>query len=223
MRNQMAQELMRKLGYQFKQPRLLTVALTHRSHEEENNERMEFFGDSVVNCIIAEALYQQFPRAHEGDLSRWRATLINRETLGQFGRQFELGRYLRLGAGELKSGGSERASILSCTMEAIIGAIYLDGGFMAAREVVMQWYQPLLVALTPAISHKDPKTQLQEFLQKKHLTLPIYQVESVEGELHEQRFVVSCYVQTQKVIGTGTSRRRAEQAAAENMLKVIKK
>src|SRR3990167_1951000 len=138
----MSEELSRKLGYNFNDAQLLTMALTHRSMNENNNERLEFLGDSIVNFVIAEALYQQFPHAQEGHLSRFRATLINRETLGALGRQFELGNYLHLGMGELKSGGAERSSILSCAMEAIIGAIYLDGGFSAVREALLRWYQP---------------------------------------------------------------------------------
>jgi len=219
----MSEELCRKLGYSFKNPHLLKVALTHRSSSDENNERLEFFGDSVVNFIVGEALFYQFPYANEGDLSRWRATLINRETLGILGKQFELGRYLHLGMGEMRSGGQERTSIISCTMEAVIGAIYLDGGFEAARECILRWYEPLLTSLTHASDHKDPKTQLQEYLQKRRLPLPIYEVESIEGEAHQQMFVVSCTVQDKKITAEGTSRRRAEQAAAEGMLEVMKK
>lgn len=219
----MSEQLSRKLGYVFNNPHLLKVALTHRSNSEENNERMEFFGDSIVNFIIAEALYNQFPYAHEGDLSRWRATLINRDTLGELGRQFELGHYLHLGLGELKSGGAERTSILSCAMEAIIAAIYLDGGFDVTRECILRWYKSLLTKLSSATTHKDPKTQLQEYLQSRHLPLPVYDVISVEGEAHNQVFIVSCMVQETKMTGKGTSRRRAEQEAATNMLGVIKK
>ncbi len=219
----MKDELSRKIGYHFNNPHLLKVALTHRSKGDENNERLEFFGDSIVNFVIAEALFHQFPRAQEGDLSRWRATLINRDTLGNLGRQFELGRYLHLGMGELKSGGHDRMSIISCTMEAIIGAIYLDSDFLTVRECILRWYEPLLSQLSHASNHKDPKTQLQEYLQSERMTLPVYEVESVEGEAHQQLFVVSCTVQDKKVLGRGSSRRRAEQEAAENMLGAIKK
>lgn len=221
----MSDILSRRLGYKFKNPALLKTALTHRSYCDDNNERLEFLGDSIVNCVIAEALFKQFPLAQEGDLSRWRATLINRETLGQLGRGFEVGRYLFLGPGELKSGGSERLSILSCAMEALIGAIYLDGGFNVAQEAILHWYEPLLNNLTKASNHKDPKTQLQEFLQSKQLPLPIYQVESTEGEAHQQIFVVSCCIEgaKEKTYGKGTSRRRAEQDAAEDMLGILKK
>jgi len=220
----MSEELCRKLGYQFNNPKILKTALTHCSSDDHNNERLEFLGDSIVNFIIAEMLYQQFPHAQEGDLSRWRATLINREALGELARQFQLGRYLFLGPGELKSGGGQRLSILSCAMEAIIGAIYLDGGFEVTRESVLRWYAPLLHSLSFSTNHKDPKTKLQEYLQSLHMSLPTYSVESVEGESHQQIFIVNCYVEgvPQKVTGKGTSRRRAEQEAAELMLGIVK-
>lgn len=221
----MSEELCRKLGFTFKDPKLLKTALTHRSSDDENNERLEFLGDSIVNFIIAEALYQKFPRAQEGDLSRWRASLINRDALGNLAREFDMGRYLYLGPGELKSGGGDRQSILSCAMEAIIGAIYLDSGFAITKECVLKWYQPMLQSLSFATSHKDPKTQLQEYLQGLRMPLPIYTVESVEGESHQQIFVVGCSVEgiPQKIFGKGTSRRRAEQEAAEAMLEVLNK
>ena len=213
-------ELCRQLQYTFQDPELLRVALTHRSKHDLNNERMEFLGDSIVNCVIAECLYHQFPHAQEGDLSRWRATLINRDALAHLGREFDLGRYMHLGPGELKSGGSGRQSILSCAMEAVIGAVYLDGGFLVVRECLMRWYAPLLKSITHKTSHKDPKTQLQEELQAKHLPLPVYTVESVSGEAHEQSFVVSCSVSnvSEKVLGSGSSRRKAEQDAAQHVL-----
>ena len=222
-RDHKTEELCRKLGYQFNHPRLLKMALTHRSHSDENNERLEFFGDSIVNFVITEALYQQFPHAQEGELSRWRATLINRDTLGVFGKQFDLGRYLHLGMGELKSGGHTRESIISCAMEAIIGAIYLDSDFQTIRECILRWYEPTLTSLTHAASHKDPKTQLQEYLQRQHIPLPVYEVIAIEGEAHQQIFVVTCEVRGKKMTAKGTSRRRAEQQAAENMLEAIKK
>jgi ribonuclease-3 len=221
----MSEELCRRLGYSFQNEKLLKLALTHRSSHDENNERIEFLGDSIVNFVTAEMLYHQFPYAQEGELSRWRASLINRDALGLIARDFQLGRHLILGAGELKSGGSERLSILSCAMEAIIGAIYLDGGFAAIQSCLIRWYQPLLDSLASAASHKDPKTMLQEYLQAQHKTLPIYTVESVEGEAHQQSFIVSCWVEAvdQKVLGKGSSRRRAEQEAAQLMLGLIKK
>jgi ribonuclease-3 len=221
----MSHELSNKLGYIFKDSNLLKIALTHRSSHEKNNERMEFLGDSIVNFIIAEALFEQFPDAQEGELSRWRATLINRDTLADIGKIFAVGHYLHLGPGELKSGGSERQSILSCAMEAIIGAIYLDSDFITAKKCVLVWYDSLLKSLSHSSSHKDPKTVLQEYLQGLRKPLPIYVVEVIEGEAHQQVFIVSCQVAAlaEKSIGRGTSRRRAEQDAAENMLGIINK
>lgn len=221
----MSDELLLKLNYEFKEPKLLKVALTHRSKGGEHNERLEFLGDAVVNFVVAEILYQQFPKATEGELSRWRATLVNRDTLADLAKEFELGRYLYLGPGELRSGGSERHSILSCAMEAIIGAVYLDGGFDAARQRILAWYEPLLQTLSSASSHKDPKTLLQEYLQSKRMLLPVYAVEAIEGEAHQQLFTVSCFVEEvdKKTMGKGTSRRRAEQDAAQAMLTLLKK
>lgn len=221
----MSDELARKLNYVFHEPTLLKIALTHRSKGGDHNERLEFLGDAVVNFVIAEILYQQFPKATEGELSRWRATLVNRDTLAELAKEFELGRYLFLGPGELRSGGSERQSILSCAMEAIIGAVYLDGGFEAARARIVAWYEPWLQTLSSASSHKDPKTLLQEYLQSRRLPLPLYAVEAIEGEAHQQLFTVSCQVEgiAEKSHGQGTSRRRAEQEAAQAMLRVLKK
>lgn len=221
----MSDELSRKLGYTFSNKKLFKTALTHRSIEGENNERLEFLGDSVVNFIMAEAIYLQFPHAQEGDLSRFRASLINRDTLGNLAREFDLGRYLFLGMGELKSGGTDRQSILSCAMEAIIGAIYLDGGFDITKECILRWYQPLLQALSYAANHKDPKTKLQEHLQSLHLALPTYEIVSVTGESHQQTFVIRCTVVSLglEAVGKGTSRRRAEQDAAEALWGMIKK
>lgn len=220
----MNEDLEKILNYQFRQPALLKTALTHRSKGGEHNERLEFLGDAVVNFVIAEILYHQYPAASEGDLSRWRATLVNRDTLAELAKEFDLGPHLILGPGELRSGGSERHSILSCTMEAIIGAVYLDGGFQTARECIVAWYEPWLQSLSSAASHKDPKTLLQEYLQSRRLSLPIYTVVNIEGEAHQQTFTVSCQVEglTEKTLGKGTSRRRAEQDAAQAMLGVVK-
>lgn len=221
----MSEELTRKLNYHFQHPKLLKSALTHRSKGGEHNERLEFLGDSVVNFVIAEILYQQFPKATEGELSRWRASLVNRDRLAELAKEFDLGRYLFLGPGELRSGGNERQSILSCAMEAIIGAVYLDGGFEVARKKIIEWYDDFLQTLSPAASHKDPKTLLQEYLQGRRAPLPLYTVEEIEGEAHQQVFTVSCQVEgiKKKTYGKGTSRRRAEQDAAMAMLGVIKK
>lgn len=221
----MNDELLQKIDYEFQQSNLLKVALTHRSKGGDHNERLEFLGDAVVNFVIAEILYQQFPKATEGELSRWRASLVNRDTLAELAKEFDLGRYLFLGPGELRSGGHERQSILSCAMEAIIGAVYLDGGFGVVREKISQWYEPLLQSLSSAASHKDPKTLLQEYLQGKRMSLPVYTIEVIEGEAHQQMFTVSCRIDGIKEYtqGKGTSRRRAEQDAAQAMLGVLKK
>jgi ribonuclease III len=214
------EELYQRLGYRFNDEQLLVLALTHRSKGNSHNERLEFLGDSIVNCVIAEALYHQFPQATEGELSRWRAVLVNRESLGNMARRFDLSPYLYLGPGELKSGGGQRQSILSCAMEAIIGAIYLDCGFDLTHQTLLKWYEPLLNTLSSAASHKDPKTLLQEYVQSKRLPLPLYQIDAVEGAAHKQIFVIRCSIVgiDQQTIGRGSSRRRAEQAAAEFML-----
>jgi ribonuclease-3 len=221
----MSADLSKVINYTFNQPELLQVALTHRSKGGDHNERLEFLGDGVVNFVIADILFHQFPNSSEGDLSRWRAALVNRDTLADLAKKFDLGQHLLLGPGELRSGGSERHSILSCAMEAVIGAVYLDGGYAVVHERISAWYDDLLNSLSSAASHKDPKTLLQENLQGHRLSLPVYTVESIEGEAHQQVFVVSCQVQgiSGKTLGRGTSRRRAEQDAASAMLEVLKK
>lgn len=221
----MSDELSLKLQYEFNQPKHLKVALTHRSKGGEHNERLEFLGDAVVNFVIAEILYQQFPKATEGELSRWRASLVNRDTLAELAKEFELGKFLFLGPGEMRSGGNERHSILSCAMEAVIGAVYMDGGFEAARTKILDWYAPLLQSLSSAASHKDPKTLLQEYLQSRRMALPLYKVEAIEGEAHQQTFTVGCTVDEldKHTLGHGTSRRRAEQEAAQAMLLALTK
>ncbi len=219
-------ELSTILNYHFQDEGLLQLALTHRSKGGKHNERLEFLGDAIVGVVTAEALFYQFPEATEGELSRWRAVLVNRESLGELARRFDLGSYLYLGPGEIKSGGDNRDSILSCAMEAVIGAIYLDAGYEKTRSCLLGWYKPLLASLSnSASSHKDPKTLLQELVQARHLPLPIYEIVSVEGAAHKQIFIISCLVEgvPEKTIGKGSSRRRAEQAAAEAMLEVLSK
>lgn len=220
----MSEELTTKLNYEFKDPQLLKIALTHRSKGGEHNERLEFLGDAVVNFVIAQILFEQFPEGTEGELSRWRASLVNRDTLGELAKEFDIGQYLLLGPGEIRSGGHSRHSILSCAMEAVIGAVYLDGGFGVIQHKIREWYAPLLQSLSTASSHKDPKTLLQECVQSRRMALPIYTVETIEGEPHQQSFTVSCSVNgvEEKTLGKGTSRRRAEQAAAQAMLEVLK-
>lgn len=212
-----------KLGYQFKDAELLTLALTHRSANGKHNERLEFLGDSILSFVIADDLYHRFPKINEGDMSRMRATLVRGHTLAELGREFELGDYLKLGPGELKSGGFRRDSILADAVEAIIGAIYLDSGTEVIRGIILSWYQTRLDAIQPGVSQKDPKTRLQEFLQGRRKPLPVYTVTNIKGEAHNQEFTVSCDVAGigMPVIGKGTSRRKAEQAAAETALEQL--
>ena len=213
-------KLQRSIGYQFTRLELLTQALTHRSMGGQHNERLEFLGDSLLGMVIADALYHQFPKSPEGDLSRMRATLVRGQTLAELAREFSLGEHLRLGPGELKSGGFRRESILADATEAIIGAVYLDSDIETCRRLVLDWYKQRLAAIQPGVNQKDPKTQLQEWLQGRRLPLPEYEVVEVTGQAHNQCFVMSCKVQghDQLITGRGTSRRKAEQDAAHKAL-----
>lgn len=206
----------RRLAYQFRDASLLRQALTHRSHGTPNNERLEFLGDGLLNFVVARLLYAQFQKLPEGDLSRLRASLVNQQTLSELSASLSLGDHLRLGEGELKSGGFRRPSILADAFEALVGAIFLDGGFAAAEEVLAKLYQPLMASADPAALGKDPKTRLQEFLQGKHLGLPRYSIVNISGEAHEQHFRVECAIPELglKSQGEGPSRRAAEQEAA---------
>lgn len=217
------EELQRRLGYQFEQPERLLLALTHRSHGNQNNERLEFLGDSIVNMVIAEYLYCHFEKAREGQLSRLRARMVKGVTLAEIGREFELGKYLRLGSGELKSGGFRRESILADGVESVIGAIYLDSDFYTCREQVLRWFEARLKKLDLQDTQKDPKTRLQEYLQSRQFPLPLYEVITVDGEAHAQTFNVSCALPSldRKTSGVGSSRRIAEQEAARNALKQL--
>lgn len=214
------EKLAGRLGYAFNRPELLTTALTHRSMGQRNNERLEFLGDAVLNLVIAAELFQQFPQASEGQLSRLRAHLVNGKMLAQLAQELALGDYLRLGPGELKSGGFRRESILAGALEAIIGAVYLDGLFDAAQQLILRIYAASLASVSPDIDTKDPKTRLQEYLQANKLPLPGYSVEAVSGDEHDQQFTVHCTVSglAKPVVGHGRSRRRAEQAAAAEAL-----
>ncbi len=211
------ERLLEKLGYRFKRQELLQQALTHRSFGTPHNERLEFLGDSVLNCVIATELYRRFPRLPEGDLSRARAQLVKQETLHEVAQSLRLGEYIQLGEGELRSGGHRRPSILADAVEAIIGAIYLDKDFVAAADVVAHLYQKLLEAIDPRTLGKDAKTRLQEYLQAHKKPLPVYSVIEVSGEAHAQQFVVDCLLETDnlRVTGSGSSRRQAEQEAAK--------
>ncbi|AKO45731.1 ribonuclease III [[Haemophilus] ducreyi] len=219
------ERLQKKIGYQFANLDYLLQALTHRSAAAKNNERLEFLGDSILNYVIGQALFERFPQANEGELSRMRATLVREQTLAILARQFDLGEYMKLGAGELKSGGYRRESILSDCVEAIIAAIYLDAGMDKASERIYAWYQTLLDEMKPGDAQKDPKTRLQEFLQGRRLKLPGYEVLDIKGEAHNQIFKVSCKIETftDIFIGIGTSRRKAEQNAAEQILLKLNK
>lgn len=210
------QRLQQALGYTFARSELLTQALTHRSYAALNNERLEFLGDSVLNCSVARALYDAFPDLPEGSLSRLRANLVRQETLADIAVELKLGESLRLGEGELKSGGFRRPSILADALESLIGAVFLDAGFDAAQRVVRGLFDPLVAQIDPTASGKDPKTQLQEILQSRRLPLPDYRLVDTEGEAHDQSFIVEC-VLTKPALNTrgiGKSRRAAEQEAA---------
>jgi ribonuclease-3 len=204
------------LGHVFRRPDLLRQALTHRSFAAEHNERLEFIGDGVLNCAIALMLYRRFPRMSEGELSRMRSALVNRETLHRHAAALDLGGSIRLGEGELKSGGNTRPSILADALEALFGAIFLDGGFDPVYAAIERVYAgDISDADTEAIA-KDPKTQLQEWLQARHLPVPEYAIVGVEGEAHQQTFEVVCRIPAFGIAanGSGPSRRAAEQAAA---------
>lgn len=215
--------LAKSLGYQFKDLGLLSLALTHRSLGAKNNERLEFLGDSLVNFMVADVLFHQFTKLPEGDLSRIRAHLVKGETLAELGREYDLSLYLSLGPGELKSGGFRRDSIIADAMEAIIAAIYKDGGLDACRDFVSRLYAKRLEALDPDKVGKDPKTRLQEWLQAQQEPLPEYSIISVNGAAHAQNFTVACYVArlNTKFEATDTSRRKAEQKAAEFALEAL--
>jgi len=213
----MAADLARRLGHAFRRPELLDQALTHRSHGARHNERLEFVGDAVLNCVVARALFERFPDLPEGDLSRVRASLVNRDALADVARRLELSGTIRLGEGELKSGGAERPSILADALEAIYGAVFLDSGFEAARGVIDRTFAEVLGNADPTALGKDPKTRLQEWLQGRRLPVPAYRIVTVEGEAHAQTFTAECAIASLGIVtlGQGTSRRVAEQAAAE--------
>jgi ribonuclease III len=204
------------IGHRFADPELLRRALTHRSHGASHNERLEYLGDSVVNCVVALELYHRFPRLSEGELSRLRAHLVNQQSLAVCAQQFAIGERLLLGEGEVKSGGARRPSMLADAVEAIVGAAFLDGGFEAARRVVRALMGEALDTIDPAVSGKDPKTMLQEYLQARRLALPQYSVVATRGDAHEQQFQVECAVPELgiRTRGEGASRRSAEQEAA---------
>jgi len=217
--------LEKALGYRFSQPDLLRQALTHRSHSSPHNERLEFLGDSVLNCVIATLLYQRFAALREGELSRLRASLVRQEALAEIAAGFGLGDELRLGEGELKSGGFRRPSILADALEAVFGAIYLDGGFAAAQEAIARLYRQRVEQIDPRAEGKDAKTALQEWLQGRRLPVPHYTLLATHGEAHAQQFEVACSIPAVdlEVTGRGGSRRAAEQEAARAALEKLKR
>jgi len=212
-----------RFGYEFKDCDLLRRALTHRSHSTAHNERLEFLGDSMVNCAIALALYQKFPELPEGELSRLRASLVSQPALAALAENLELSGHLALGEGELKSGGGRRPSILSDALEAVLGAVLLDGGFDAARQVVTGIFKTPLASISPDTTSKDAKTLLQELLQQERQPLPQYVVAAIHGEAHEQEFEVECVIAHFNIrcTGRGSSRRRAEQEAARQAYELV--
>lgn len=212
-----------KLDYRFKDPALLELALTHRSASKRNNERLEFLGDGFLNFIVARELFDRRPDANEGDMSRLRATLVRRTTLAAIGRELSLPSQIVVGTGEVRSGGAARSSVIADALEALIGAVLLDGGVAAAEAVVESLLGERLATLPAAAALKDSKTRLQEWLQARGLALPAYRVESVSGRAHEQVFKVVCEIAADEraASGVGSSRRSAEQEAAAAMLRAL--
>lgn len=211
------------LSYTFKEPKLFKQALTHRSFSSTHNERLEFIGDGILNSLIALALYQTFPKLPEGDLSRLRASLVRQEALASIATELNLGDFIWLGEGELKSGGHRRPSILADALEAILGSIWLDGGFDAVQAVVKQLFASRIAAIDPLLGAKDAKTSLQEWLQARRYELPAYTILRQDGESPDQIFEVSCCIVEAKLLtqGVATSRRAAEQLAAETALTIL--
>lgn len=215
--------LAQALRYEFKRPALLRQALTHSSYAADNNERLEFLGDSIVDMLLSMMLFERFPALREGDLSRLRAQFVKQEALHGIALRLDLGSHLLLGDGEHKSGGRQRPSILADALEAVFGAVYLDGGFDAVRHVIEALYADALAALDPARSLKDPKTALQEAMQARRLDLPRYEVVAERGEAHAREFEVCCHLDAlgMQTLGTGSSRRIAEQSAASVALQQL--
>ncbi|BBO26895.1 MAG: ribonuclease III [Pseudomonadota bacterium] len=216
-------KLSRQIGYEFKDTGLLKQALTHRSAAKQHNERLEFLGDAVLGMIIARELYDKFPQVPEGKLTRMRSTLVKGDTLAELARESDVGELMNLGPGELKSGGHRRSSIIADAMEAIIGAIYLEAGLEQTEQVVLHLWKSRINKLDPNEHPKDAKTRLQEFLQSRKLPLPVYEVVKITGKDHAQTFVVHCQVANlnSPLEGVGSSRRKAEQQAANLALETL--
>ena len=217
------QILARRLGHAFTDQQLMRQALTHRSYGGADNERLEFLGDGILNCVVAVLLYESFPRTDEGGLSRLRARLVRQESLAAIAQALGLSDHLLLGEGELKSGGFRRPSILADTLEALIGAVFLDAGFQAARQVVSALMKEKIAGLDPRAEDRDPKTRLQELLQSRRVALPVYRVLAARGAAHEQQFEVACEIAALRIsaVAMGSSRRAAEQIAAEQVLQQL--
>lgn len=220
-----SEHLEASLGHVWQRRELLTQALTHRSFGARNNERLEFIGDGVLNCVIGLMLYQRFPDQPEGRLSRLRANLVNQESLHEIALELNLGRYLRLGEGELKSGGAQRPSILADALESLLGAALLDADFEVASNIVKRLFDPRVNAIDPAHQGKDAKTRLQEWLQPRRLGLPEYALTQTTGQAHAQVFHVECRIPALKLVtaGHGPNRKTAEQMAAEAALNELEK
>lgn len=218
--------LQKKLGYCFKQKTLLLQALTHRSCSNQHNERLEFLGDAILNYVIANLLYRKFNNTNEGEMSRMRSNLVCTSTLAELAKKFNLGNYIKLGQGELKSGGYKRESILANTVEALIGSIFLDSNTQTIELLIQNWYEIRFNQNAFCDTQKDPKTLLQEYLQSYQLPLPIYYINNIKGQAHNQIFIVNCQISQLEypIVGYGSSRRKAEKEAAKTALKkLIKK
>lgn len=209
-----------RLGYRYARPELLQQALTHRSYSAQHNERLEFLGDGVLNCVVGHLLYMRFPQLPEGRLSRLRANLVNQQSLHEVAQAIGLGEHLRLGEGEVKSGGRERPSILADALEALFGAAFLDGGYTAAEAIIATLFADKIAGIDPSVQGKDAKTRLQEWLQSRRHGLPHYQLLEARGQAHAQTFTVECRIDALGLAtqGSGSSRKAAEQAAAQAAL-----
>jgi ribonuclease-3 len=221
----MSNRLEQALGHRFADRSLLTTALTHRSHSSPHNERLEFLGDSILNGVIARQLFDRFPDVAEGDLTRLRANLVRQDSLHQLALSLSLGNALRLGEGELKSGGAQRPSILADALEALFGAVWLDSSYDVASAAIVRLYEQMLGAIVPGQPIKDAKTRLQEYLQGRRLPLPRYSLTATEGEAHAQHFKIACEIDALQLRteGSGGSRRTAEQMAAQSALERLLK
>jgi len=223
MQSERLDRLERALGYQFVSRELLQQALTHRSYGSGHNKRIAFLGVSILICVVAARVFAPLPTLREGELSRLRAALVRQETLAMIAQELSLGDYMRLGEGELKSGGFRRPSILADALEAIFGSVYLDAGFEAAFAVVSHLFEPQLMAIDPKQAFKDPKTSLQELLQGRRMALPQYTLRATRGDAHAQEFEVECRIPALDIVvyGTGSSRRAAEQDAARRICQTL--